>query len=307
MSDEQPDAVSQVISRITGWVTGFGALIAAFLAINSAIVACSDERAARYTAFRTAVGAEEEYWKGLLGDYQATFDLAMMDNEQGRERKLFAINVLADHEVPSFTEHAVDQAARTQATQRLLAMRKSLKDALQNKTASGDAVAEASRNRSYLESQTAVERTRADAEGSPPSSAEISAPPPAITFSYQTRVLSVGDPRGWDVDVLWCQGDFEEQRFSRAVSAGLSLAAKADSLKNIAPSVRLGQIRLVSLPTAAQPAQGGAQRGDFVVFGPETGEQAAAQAIANVAGPTVFAPMRQAGRSQWYVSVFSCA
>ncbi len=300
-----------ILQRLNSSLGGVTAIVAAVVAFNTAVTTCSDQSIARHTTFREAVKGEETFWKGLYDQYLDTFEKAIVDDRPRRRAKLYAISNLANHGIPDFSEYTVNQGAKSEATQRLLAMRRGLIDALQDPQASGADVAAASRIASYLADQQAPPQRQEGAEASEERAEVALAAAGAApgSLSYQTLVLATGASSGWDVDVFWCQGRDELNDFARAQTVGDILAARSTEGEEIGPGIRLGRIRLRSLPAAAQGRAGTARRGNAILFDSGAGEREAAAAIRaliNPGRPGGFRLVRGPQRTSWYLSTYLC-
>ncbi len=296
------------LDRATTLITRLGALVAAVVGLNTLLTTCASDTTARYATFRTSVSTEETYWKDLYKDYLDTFDSETTKDPEQKKAKLFAIANLANHEVPDFAEFSVPQPLKVQAQNRLQSMRKSLIDALQDKTASGDAVADAARNAAFLNDEATAPKSEDPAQAPVTKMATVGG---AASLSYQTQVLTYGKhDNGWDIDVFWCQGVDEEAYYAKALAAAQVLADQAASSQPVASGVSLGRIRLRSLPAAFQDNPAYAAHGVTLVYDRGPGEQAAAAAIQKfLAGKqpkTPFSLVQSTGQSKWYLSAFVC-
>jgi hypothetical protein len=304
------DGSGGFFSRLGSSVGTITAVVGVVVAFNTAVTACTTERVARHNTFRDAVKAEETYWKGLYDDYLKTFDPTVMKDEPLRKAKRYAILNLANHIVPDFEEYAVNDGLKSEASERLVAIRSSLIDALQDSRASGPDIASASRNASYVADD--ADRLRQRGKAAPPveqvEEEAVAAGAPGASLSYQTRLLATGDPKGWDIDVFWCQGPVEEANFAKAQAAAESLAGRAKAGERLAGQA-LGRVRLRSMPPAFQKRPGDPGRGDVVIWDDGAGEQPLAAAVLATINPpagNAFHVVRSTARSRWYVGVFAC-
>lgn len=296
-------------ARIGSSMGTITAVVGAVVALNTAVSAWTAERVTRHNSFREAVKAEESYWKGLYDDYLSTFDPAVIKEEPQRKAKRYAILNLANHTVPDFEEYAVRDGLKTEASERLVAIRSSLIDALQDSRASGPEIASESRNASFVADDS--DRLRQRGKGASPVERleeQVAAAAPGASLSYQTRLLAAGDPKGWDIDVFWCQGPVESSNFAKAQAAAELLAGRAKAGESLGGQ-RLGRVRLRSVPPAFQKRPGDPGRGDVVIWDAGAGERAlAAQVLATINPPSgnAYRLVHSTARSRWYLSVFAC-
>jgi hypothetical protein len=300
-----------ILQRIGSSVGTITAIVAGVVALNTAVTTWSNDRIARHTAFREAAKAEEAYWKSLYDDYLTTFDPNVARDPGLASAKRYAILNLANHVVPTFEEYAVRDGLKEETAQRLLAMRSSLIDALQDKRASGEDVANASRTAAFVadEADRVRQRSEQPTQLQQAQEAIAAAGPPPGSISYQTRTLASGSARGWDVDVFWCQGPVEATNFTKAQAAAELLAARATSATELAPGIALGRIRLRSVPVAFQKPPEDPGRGDVVIWDDAAGEHAAAEQILaaiDTSKSGAYRLVRSTARSRWYISVFAC-
>ena len=309
MADGKADG-GGFLSNLGSSVGTITAVVGAVVALNTAVGAWTTERVARHNSFREAVKAEESYWKALYDDYLKTFDSAVTKDEAQRKAKHYAILNLANHIIPDFEEYGVRDGLKAEASARLLAIRTSLIDALQDGRASGPEIAAASRNASYVADD--ANRLRDRSTPSPTAQRieqEVEKVAPAgASLSYQTRVLATGHPKGWDIDVFWCQGSLEQTNFARAQEAATRLAAQATAGEKPA-GMLLGRVRLRSVPPAFQKKPGDPGRGNVVIWDAGKGEHELANAVLQTINPpsgNAFNLVHSTGQSRWYLSVFAC-
>lgn len=292
------------LAKGSALVAVVSAVIGVAVTANTALINHANAKVARYAGFRQAVAVEESYWQGLFKEYLSAFDDSAT-NEEKLRRKLFAVSALANHSVPTFDEYAVDPISLSQARTRLKEMQRSLRDALQNAEASTADVAEASRAQTYQQatSEGLRPRSQGEAEAAPVTQGPISAP----GFTYQAQVLSRGLYTGWDVDVTWCQGNQELELYGQALGIARTLAAKADAHEVLKPGVRLGRVRLLSIPTTEQASQPAA-KGITLTYARQQGAPEAASAVAEKAGGAAATAQMMPGvdDKRWQLTLFIC-
>lgn len=320
--------------RLTKQVTLLGSVIGIFVTLNALIVGCSNTAVSRAASYRAAVGQEEEFWSKLYDRYLQA--VATSDAEGQRRQKLMAIALLATHEPPDFAEFrpwyesgdAPDPAARD-----IDKMRQVLVEALTDEAVSSP---ETAQEIAFLLDDKANIRERA----APAGAGDAAQIPPQVTAGAERRtevaqqaqsgeavvvpvrgaaplqpvvgstILTAGASDGWDIDVFWCMGEGDAANYTRGVRMSDALAAAAAEGKPIASGVRLGRVRLRSLPEAQQQDGFYARQGPSTVWDPSPGEQDAASALAKYVESRsgIFPrPVRSAGApTRWYLSVFSC-
>jgi hypothetical protein len=311
--EDKGDTLGKLSSRITV----VGSIVAAVVGLNTALTTCSNQTIARYSGFRSAVAAEEAFWKERFDDY---VDALGETDAARRKAKLAALSSLADHPIPDFSEYRLgildDAVAKRVAVDRLAGMQATLNDAIGKPESSDTEVAEARQAANAFDADQKIsEPKRADSTLTPEATKATEAmvvPTPAIELSRETQVLTAGDAKGWDVDVFWCAGkapDREADLYGQA-------RAVADALKGAAPGpiagtadVRLGRIRLRELPVLRQGAsQGYPDKGYFIRFDSGAGEADAAKALQQtlVGHPNPFVIQPSRTPTKWYLSVFVC-
>ena len=320
--------------RLTKQFALLGSVVGIFVTLNALIVGCSNTAVSRATDYRAAVGKEEEFWSKLYDRYLVT--IATNDDEAQRRKKLMAIALLATHDTPSFEEYQpwyLSDDGPDPAAVNIDKMRQVLFDALTDKTVSSPETAQ--EIAFFLDEKASIrERTRpAEGEARPQT-------PPEVTTGAERRtevaqvaqtteavvlpvssgallepvvgstILTAGASNGWDMDVFWCMGEGEARNYTRGVQVADALAAAAAAGSPIADGVRLGRIRLRSLPPSQQHDGFYARQGTSIVWDPGPGEQDAAKAAAAlVRGKSGIAlnPVRSRGAlTGWYLSVFVC-
>lgn len=308
MPTEEPDRAGDLMEKFSGTITKLTVIVGGVVALNTAITTFSNDRVARFSAFRQAVAAEESYWKALYDDYQSTFDAELAVDVPRREAKLFAISNLANHPVPSFEEYGVSAGLKQEARLRLAAMQGSLLDALRDRRASGKRVADAVNAAAFAVDEASVGTGTGATTGPAAPVTPPSRTAPAV--SYQTKVLAAGRKEGWDIDVFWCQGSGEAELYATAYQAAAELARLSTAGQPIEPGVILGRVRLRSLPVRFQQDPGYAARDTVLVYDGGRGEKEAAEALRRRLRerPQLppFALVPSTGRSQWYLSAFVC-
>jgi hypothetical protein len=247
-----------------------------------------------------------------------------------------AIAILATHETPDFSEFRAwyeSDDARDPAAEDIDKMRQVLVDALTDPAVSSPEIAQ--EIAFFLDDKANVRERAAPAEGEGPP-----ATPPQVTAGAERRtevaqaaqagealvvlppsetllqpvvgssILTTGASDGWDIDVFWCMGAGEAADYTRAVRVADALAAGAAQGKPIASGVRLGRVRLRSLPPSQQQDGYYARQRVSIVWDPGPGEENAARATAAFLGDRAGIaprPVRSRGaQTGWYLSVFVC-
>jgi hypothetical protein len=301
------------LEALSGPVAKISAIVAALVAFNTSITTWSNGTVQRYAGFRSAVTAEETFWKERFDDYFEA--LALDPSSPNRRAKLSALSILADHQIPDFKEYRLglfdDVEAKKTATERLRAMQKNLRDAIAEPAAS-DSVVAAERKvvNAFDVEQSAVGQKPDVTQQAAQARPEIKVSP-APTPSRDTQLLAAGDPNGWDVDVFWCAGREPEQGIyesARKVAERLADAAGPGASRPEGLE-KLGRIRLRVLPELRQGAgKGYPDSGAVIRFEPGGPEAAAATALRTLIDPgaRVFSLEPVRTRTEWYLSVFVC-
>lgn len=289
-------------------------LVGIFVTLNTAVTTFARERVEHAAGFRAAVKVEEDYWAALYQQYVAVLAQPGQE-ERARSARLLAISELSTHEVPDFAEYSPglfgggdnqQKAAHAQ----LAGMQQSLQDALKNELTSGPIVA---RNAEYIIANKTEARPReqgrvTDVEQQAARDEIGSAATPGV--SYATQTLAVGSPTGWDIDVFWCAGGPEAERYARATRVATELARLADA-GYARRGFSVGRVRLRTLPQEQQAISGYASGVDVVLADSGAGEAAAAGELARLVGEGAHVPLKVAtslgSRTAWYLSVFVCA
>jgi hypothetical protein len=292
------------VGRRLGLVT---AIIGIFVTVNATLSTCSKESIDRSTSFRAAVKAEEDYWSQLYREY---LSVVGEKDQEARKAKLFALNELAKHEIPPFSEFrsslfGSNDEQRTIAIDRLTGMKNSLRTALASPQSSDSDVAQAVR---FDVQQEAV-------SGAVPAAEAAGIIRPAATpsrmLSYATQLIGSGPDNGWDLDVFWCAGGSEQAKYSAAFELASQLGAKANAKSPIAPGVLLGKIKLRSLPLSRQePAGIYPNRGNLVVHDGGKGEEQAARAVRSALArqaPPLTVATSVGKQTPYYLSIFVCS
>jgi len=120
------------------------------------------------------------------------------------------------------------------------------------------------------------------------------------------RVVTLGDPKGWDVDVFWCGGANGAAMADNAKRAAAVLASAGGA--PIAPGISVGRVRVRELKTSnpRMPQPGG---GAYVSIDNMAGKRDAVAAITErlkaQAGFT-YQPRPTGSRLANYISLFEC-
>ncbi|MEO5938976.1 MAG: hypothetical protein ABIQ43_08185 [Sphingomonas sp.] len=319
---EQPQSDPLPPTDKSGWLDGatqriiaLGAVATAIVGLGSQLNACSEQKIQRYAAFRAAVTAEEGFWKDRLDDYAA---IAAEEKDLVRKRKERALNALAAHAIPKFSEYDIatidggDEVALAQ--ERLRQMKTDLAKAIA--TSDDPESAGAGQAAVAFDDSQAALAQRAVAETVAPAPANPAAPPkfalnqPTATPNPNTQVLVRGNPKGWDIDVFWCAGGpeaTENANYAAARRAAATLAGLSGQGVNIAPSVFLGQVRLRPLPLLRQGGGYPAPGSNMTVRAEaDPAEQDAAAAVIGKLGSQGFTLASSETATKWYMSAFVC-
>ena len=310
MPDQPSNELLGVIQKVGTTVTAVTAIVGAVVALNTALSTMTNDRVARFTAFRQAVASEETYWKSLYDDYLTVFTKDFADDQLRRDRKLFALLRLSDHPVPDFEEFSVPKRLKTEAGQRLFQMRASLKEALSDPEASGAQVAVASRAATAAADE-AISVRGPDGAAASPEADRISLIKPEMRVSsgpsLQTQVLSVGQAKGWDVDVFWCPDGDPAKRYAEAQAAAFALVKSADKDGKLPGGALLGRVRLRALPLGMQTSDYLGRGRYLLVDAAETGQPVLGAVTGGLAaGGQPFGLRPTLGRTPWYLSAFVC-
>jgi hypothetical protein len=138
---------------------------------------------------------------------------------------------------------------------------------------------------------------------------------PAEEAMGTVQLLTLGSPKGWDIDVFWCAGPGGEESYRAGRSAAVALADKAVAARPIAPGVRIGNVRLRPIQPGDTPIWRSAMGGRrlLVVTDSGPGEGDAGRAVRKILPASLPAavvdqatlPNNQAP-SKWYLSVIAC-
>jgi hypothetical protein len=313
MAEASVPGSAGVLDRISRNITVVGSIIAAFVAMNTALTTCSAQTIARHQTFRQAVDAEETYWRNLYNDYLGIFRQGVSGDE--RSARFFALSVLAQRNVPEFREYSFGilggSGGRELAQERLLGMKNRLNEVLARPESSDPRLAAQRQDQTFAAAvggvRTATDRDQATASGD---SAAIAPAPVATGVNYLPQTLTRGDPQGWDFDIFWCGGGgaaVEGVNYSIGLEAARTLSDLAAARRTIAEG-QIGRVRLIMLPEARQGGTFPA-RGAGLEIRPERirGEPEAAAAVRGlIPGGGAFRVVASDTQSPWYVSLFSC-
>lgn len=311
MGEEVRKTSGEALDSLSKRIGIIAVVLGVVISINTLVTGCTREKIDRQTSFRAAVRGEEEYWLQLYSQYMEALDMPVGEK---RNAKLAVVEALLDHQVPVFTEYDSWWSASTEAAptyQRLDGMKQRLKLLLMGKSTNDPARAQ---ELAWRLSEAATQRPRLnDGEVAPAAisatAAEAVARPSTADFSYATRILAVGQAKGWDVDIFWCAGPGEQDNFRVAAGAAGALARLADARKPIGSNTPLGRIRLRSLPESRARALL-PQPGNLIVADSGAGEGAVADAIlAGLAaqGISGFGRANSSGApTSYYISGFAC-
>ena len=317
--DDRTGGNDAALEKLSRRITLLGSIIAAFVAMNSALTTCTNDTAARYAGFRQAVAAEEAFWKELYSDYLGVFGANVAPEE--KTAKLFAISALADRHVPDFTEYRLglldNREAKQLAKQRFTTMQLRLKQALDRAESSDPKLIAARQAQQFASAEaTALKPPPGSEAAQLRSEVTTVSPTESVGLTFETLTLSRGRANAWDVDVFWCAGggtEVETVNFALARDRARLLAAAADKGELLAPGVRLGRIRVRVLPESRQGVNPRTQvahprLGDPNQLRSEPRERAASDPVLNLInqGQAKFIYFSSGTRTPWYFSLFSC-
>lgn len=301
-----------LVSAVRNGVTVVTLVVGAVVSLNTFITTQASQKVTNYGDFRKAVKSEEDYWKGLYTDYEATFAGDLRADERRRNARLFVISQLTEHAVPDFAEYKVPDPLKVQAQKQFETYRVGLRQALLDKDTSSPSVVAKLQTQVQVSADASVQRP---ADGSVVPTLEkvaVSEPTATATPNLDTVVLSTGRAQGWDVDVFWCRGaGADEANYVTASAAANVLAGKAKTGTPLdaGKAVTLGRIRLRPLPAEINAKPGyravGAQLRRESAFG-EPAAADAVLAVVHAAQPARFTPIRVSNRTPWYLSMFVC-
>src|SRR5690349_5678314 len=221
--------MSDAIDRLGRSITIVTAIIAATVSATSLLSNCSKQESERYSAFRTAVGNEDDHWKALYDDYLSTFGADFTANPERKRAKIVALFTIAQRKLPSFTEFAVDDKEKDEAIARLTAMQTGLLNSLEQQGAGDPELARQLAARSY------AGKLRIESPGAATQSSASPADAPKEPVRREIVELTHDSPTGWDVDLFWCDGPAGEANYRLAKAVGESLAGPAQIGRSIAP------------------------------------------------------------------------
>ncbi|TRW14846.1 hypothetical protein [Glacieibacterium frigidum] len=303
----------EVVERIGKIIALVAAIIAAGISANTLLSNRVKDRQLQYSAFRTAVTAEEAYYRALYADYMLLFAKDLDGQQDLKLAKLRGLIAFANRKVPSFVEFDVADAEKLEATARLKQMQATVLNSL-GEVEVADPEKQAQITQLLFSGKVSKIATVTEASAAATQKPATDAEPPVRAAKGEAIVrLSPVSQTGWDVDLFWCSGPDGAVNAEIAKKLGASLSEPAKSGRAIAPGVTLGQIRVRSV-SATYPAAG-AQAGRRVVYDSGPGEGDAATAIGtslnaalgseNGAPFTLVEASRR--RTQWYISAFVCA
>lgn len=300
------------LEGINGRIAAVGAIAASVVALNGQLTSCTTENINRHAAFRGAITAEETYWKGLFEQYAA---LVTEENSDLRDRKAFALAMLAGRPIPKFNEYRAavfeDTTAIPEAQERFKALRDALLSALNNERISGREVA--GQVQQQIQSLQNDPVASSEAVSSELAVVQDAIVRPDAEPTYDTLVRARGSQGGWDIDVFWCV-DSRNQRlnrenYARAAMDANRLAVASTAGQPIVPGIKLGRIRLRPLPELRQGAglpvgaSGMSLRAEEKVS-----ERNAANAVASLLNRSggEYRIDRSQQSTDYYLSVFVC-
>ncbi len=317
-------ATSNIFETITNRITLLGGIVAAIVTLNSSLSSCSSDNIQRYANFRTAVVSEEKFWNDLYDQYLATFEPVPeggdpVAQKAKRDAKLRAIQALTNHDVPDFKEHQLglfwsSTAAQDQASKNVGAIKKGLVDALSR--SDDPQVAQSTQAAIFAGDEAQTVRTVAALQTEQPPAAPVPTEQQTVqtgtVISYQSQTLSLGDPKGWDIDIFWCAGQNEGALYGKAAAVAQQLGDAANSAGSKLPSANLlmGRIRLRSLPFNLQGNGTYPASGRSVWIDANPAERAAGTSLTQFFNATQSPPFvlaRTSKKSAWYMSVFICS
>lgn len=140
--------------------------------------------------------------------------------------------------------------------------------------------------------------------------------PTALANAVKKSVLTTpitqivkGDPKGWDIDFLWCDGDNAAANQAAAQAAAQALGASPG--EQIAPGVRLGRIRAAARSAVGVAADApGEGSGRIILTDGSSGKDEAAAAIVKTLyarGVPDYTMQSSATPKSWYIQLFNCA
>lgn len=301
--------------------TIFGSSFAVYTGITQYI----DNNINRYGSFQTAYKSEEAYWKDLYDRYIKAVDKT--DDADGKTEAyeelyrahIMALNAFASKEIPNFNQYRLgfffeDHDPQQKAIIYLSSLRSTLRNAIADPKTTGQIVlasnfdsAEMTKERPRNASGEVVRTEGNTVTGQPDtqtSTASVVAEPVG-SLSYATKVIAVGNAKGYDVDVFWCVGSREARNFAIGGQVAQKLAALSLQGEPLANQI-IGRVRLRPLPIEKQT--GGYPSSGYLIRYDKT-EEPLAKAMANLFKSTdtpAFSPVPGTMNTQWYLSVFVC-
>ena len=305
-------------------------LIATLVGLPSLLFTCSSQNIERNKSFQSAVLAEEQGWKNLYDQYLET--LALDDSKSALKKERFrAICEFSRRSIPDFREFTLGEilpsyskTAQNAARDRIDALKKALVDSLKEQGINQGA----SRCEFDLAEGDAIPRADASIRETPTST---SVPPKvtktqiAITKTQMSQmpkrpeelanvatvgtnvIVSVGSARGYDVDIFWCRGAGETDRFERANMVANSLGSLPNN--RLSDGNLIGRIRLRPLSVETQknpfyPSSGYIVRGDSYE---KSVVNTLVQFLNSKASVGPFIAEESGSDTRWYLSAFVCS
>lgn len=297
----------EVVERIGKIIALVAAIVAAGISANTLLSTRFKDRQLQYNAFRTAVTAEETYYKALYTDYMLLFSTDLDAQQPLKFAKLRGLIAFANRKLPSFVEFDVARREKEEANARLKQMQATVLNGL-GEIDVPDPQQKAQVARLLFSGKVA--QVSVQVVPTPPATGDSQAPAPATVRESVVR-LSPVSATGWDVDLFWCNGSGADANAQIARQLGASLAEPAKSGRSIAPGVTLGQIRVRSI-SATYPAAGRSV-GRRVVYDSGIGERDAATAVLTTLNAALgggngapFTLVEGKRATKWYVSAFVC-
>jgi hypothetical protein len=321
------------LDLLSGNTTRVAALITTLVGLPSTLLTCSNQEIERKRSFREAVITEEKAWYSLYDQYLAavTGKADETNFEKNQVERLKAICQFANREPATFEEYPLgyffpkaDTDSHVSAKRRINELKGALSGAIKE------------RNLIIGEGRCTVRDVNAETKEDEALDASIKGAPTAgsvgVAVTNETQAqretqakqdqkklegvkaaalaplsltLSAGNPEGYDVDIFWCRGGGEEQRFAAAKTLAEKLTGSGQKLA----SVTLGRVRLRALTLEKQSNPGYPSYG-FEVRGEEREARAANELVrfsnANLAG-VQFVYRQSTQPTPGYLSMFVCS
>lgn len=307
-------ANSGASAKTLGFFTG---IISFMVGVNTLVVSCSNDRAAKLQAASTYVAAEEKFWTDRYTEQAAV--LAMEKGNPDRLQRLKLLYVLG-------MTHAFDPARAGDDQARIFETRfNALKNHFAKLFEQKENFTENENNEISLLSFD-IGQTLAQAEVGESGNSPVRASDQQITIISSEDIgsaprnnllqLTLGNQNGYDFDIFWCDASdnaMAQQNYDDALTAGNALATMANENQRIYGQ-SIGRVRVRVLPIARQGGQYPSP------FDPRTSglsirPDASIDAEKEIANALLELPTWKDGgyrrvdsttNSQWYISMFVC-